>query len=354
LSRKTDAARQAPARRKWMIAIASLAATMATTAGLASAQDTAPAPDETATTTSTTTTTPTSATTTTPTDTTSTTTTTEVATTPTSDAGASAKAGGGTSASGGGKSGGGSIRLKAESAGPGKVFFYGKNRAVYRYTISGDRPRNMKIQLVNRKNWRVIKVWRKDDLEPGTHKVSWAGNNRDGKSAKKGTYLFRVRTKHGADVDRSRTKGDDRSVKFFPEKFPIRGKHTYGDGFGAARSGHTHQGQDVFAKCGKPLVAARGGRVQYSGYQGSGAGYYLVVDGKSDGHDYVYMHMKRGGRAKQGERVRTGEQIGKVGDTGNASGCHLHFELWSKPGWYSGGHPMRSVTKHLRQWDHWS
>ena len=326
MSRRTDEPHPGAARRKAIIALVAVAATVAATAGLAFAQDG-----------TTTTTTPTQGTTTTP------------DTTP-------AKGGGGTSTSGGGggKSGGGSVRLKAESAGPSKVFFYGKNRATYRYTISGDRPRNMKIQLVNRQNWRVIKVWRKDDLEPGSHKVTWSGNNRHGKAAKKGTYLFRIRTKRGADVDRSRTKGDDRSVSFFPDKFPLRGKHSYGDGYGAPRAGHVHQGQDILADCGKRIVAARGGRVQYSGYQAGGAGYYIVIDGKSTGHDYVYMHLQRGQRAKQGQRVRTGEQIGKVGDTGDASGCHLHFELWSKPGWYSGGHAMRTVTKYLRQWDHWS
>ncbi len=41
--------------------------------------------------------------------------------------------------------------------------------------------------------------------------------------------------------------------------------------FGAARSGHTHQGQDVMADCGMPLVAARGGTVQYSGFGGTPA-----------------------------------------------------------------------------------
>ncbi len=326
MSRRTDEPHPGAARRKAIIALVAVTATMAATAGLAFAQDG-----------TTTTTSPPQGTTTTP------------DTTP-------AKGGGGTSTSGGGgsKSGGGSVRLKAESAGPSKVFFYGNNRATYRYTISGDRPRNMKIQLVNRQNWRVIKVWRKDDLEPGSHKVTWSGNNRHGKAAKKGTYLFRIRTKRGADVDRSRTKGDDRSVSFFPDKFPLRGKHSYGDGYGAPRAGHVHQGQDILADCGKRIVAARGGRVQYSGYQAGGAGYYIVIDGKSTGHDYVYMHLQRGQRAKQGQRVRTGEQIGKVGDTGDASGCHLHFELWSKPGWYSGGHAMRTVTKYLRKWDHWS
>ena len=45
-------------------------------------------------------------------------------------------------------------------------------------------------------------------------------------------------------------------------RFPLPSKHTYGDGFGAARDGHTHQGVDVFAPCGVPLVAAHSGVYQ--------------------------------------------------------------------------------------------
>jgi hypothetical protein len=260
---------------------------------------------------------------------------------------------GGTTTSGGGD--GEALRLKAEAAKPGKVFFYGRRRAVYKYKIGGDRPRNVKVQVVKRKNWNVVKVWRKKGVEPGTdQKVKWSGNNRKGNPVTKGTYFFRVRTMRGADADRSRTKRTaDRSFGMYPEKFPVRARHSYGDGFGAPRSGHSHQGQDVFASCGKRLVAARGGRVQYSGYQGA-AGYYLVVDGKGTRRDYVYMHLQRRGRAREGARVRTGDRIGHVGQTGNASGCHLHFELWSKPGWYEGGRPMRSVTKRMKKWDRWS
>jgi murein DD-endopeptidase MepM/ murein hydrolase activator NlpD len=51
--------------------------------------------------------------------------------------------------------------------------------------------------------------------------------------------------------------------------------------------------------------------------------------------------------------VRTGQRIGEVGETGNASGCHLHFEIWSAPGWYEGGNFL-NPTKKLKRWDKWS
>jgi hypothetical protein len=260
---------------------------------------------------------------------------------------------GGGTGGGGGSGGTPSVRLMGESAAPGKAFFYGDHRIVYTYTIDGDRSKNLKVQAVRRSDWEVVKVWRRDHVEPGTHTVRWNGVTRRGRAAKKGAYLFRVRTMHGEDIDRSRAKGDDRSVKLFPEKFPLRARHTYGDGYGAPRAGHVHQGQDILARCGKPVVAARGGRVQYSGYQAGGAGYYVVIDGRSDGHDYVYMHLRKRG-PRRGTRVHTGERIGSVGQTGDATGCHLHFEMWSRPGWYEGGHAMPSVTRHLKKWDRWS
>ena len=66
--------------------------------------------------------------------------------------------------------------------------------------------------------------------------------------------------------------------RLFPHKFPVRGAHQYWDGFGAGRN---HMGQDLGARCGSKVVAARGGKVQWRGYQASGAGYYLVIDGKA-------------------------------------------------------------------------
>ena len=49
----------------------------------------------------------------------------------------------------------------------------------------------------------------------------------------------------------------------------------------------------------------------------------------------------------------TGEQIGLNGASGNATGCHLHFELWSAPGWFNGGKAVDPTPK-LLAWDSWS
>jgi murein DD-endopeptidase MepM/ murein hydrolase activator NlpD len=256
---------------------------------------------------------------------------------------------GGSASNGSGSSG---LTLKTESASPGKVFFNGTRKATYRYSIGGSRARNLKIQAVRRRSGRVVRTWRRDHVQPHTkHTIRWSGATRHGREARKGKYVFRIRKPGGGALERSQTKRGARSFRLLPHKFPVRGRHGYWDGFGAGRH---HMGQDVGARCGSKVVAARGGRVQWRGYQAGGAGYYLVIDGKANGHDYVYMHLRRRHRPKDGRRVRTGQGIGRVGRTGNASDCHLHFELWSRPGWYDGGHAMRSVSKHLKQWDRWS
>jgi murein DD-endopeptidase MepM/ murein hydrolase activator NlpD len=133
--------------------------------------------------------------------------------------------------------------------------------------------------------------------------------------------------------------------------FTVRGPHSYGGSgsrFGAPRSGHTHQGQDVAAAHGTLLVAAHSGRVAYRQYQAGGAGHYLVIHG-NDGSDSVYMHLPRRAVVAPGEFVRAGEKIGKVGSTGASTGPHLHFELWTQH-WYAGGRAYDPLPK-LQRWD---
>jgi murein DD-endopeptidase MepM/ murein hydrolase activator NlpD len=134
--------------------------------------------------------------------------------------------------------------------------------------------------------------------------------------------------------------------------FPIVGKHDFGGAgarFGTGRAGHSHQGHDVFARCGTPLVAARGGRIQASTYHAA-AGHYVVIDADGSGTDYVYMHLTERSPFGRGDKVVAGQRIGTVGDSGNARGCHLHFELWSAPGYYEGGHPFDPLPA-LKAWE---
>ncbi len=134
--------------------------------------------------------------------------------------------------------------------------------------------------------------------------------------------------------------------------FPVDGPHNYGGSgarFGAPRGGRSHRGHDVFAACGTPMLAAHGGVVKANQYQGL-AGYYVVINSRETGFDYVYMHLAAASPLPTGAAVATGQQIGAVGETGNAHGCHLHFELWTAPGWYSGGTAIDPLPS-LKAWD---
>lgn len=141
-------------------------------------------------------------------------------------------------------------------------------------------------------------------------------------------------------------------------RFPVAGPHTFGaegSKFGADRDGgkRKHQGQDVSAPEGTPMVAARGGVVRITGNQPSGAGVYLVIRGAGESRDYVYMHLVEGSlTVRQGQTVRTGQLIGKVGTTGASSGPHLHFEIW-QGAWQGGGTPIDPLPL-LQRWDSWS
>jgi murein DD-endopeptidase MepM/ murein hydrolase activator NlpD len=190
-----------------------------------------------------------------------------------------------------------------------------------------------------------------------TQSIAWNGTGLDGRPVASGWYSFRVSAADGQPLARraSSSEAPNLGVAVYDFIFPIRGKHSYGGAegrFGAPRDGHIHQGQDVMAACGTPLVAARGGTVQYTGYQGA-AGNYIVIDQKGSQEDNAYMHLAEPSPLPTGARVRTGQLIGNVGETGDAVGCHLHFEVWSAPGWYEGGAPYDPLPL-LKAWDKYS
>jgi murein DD-endopeptidase MepM/ murein hydrolase activator NlpD len=231
------------------------------------------------------------------------------------------------------------------SVSPDPAFFDGRRRPALTYAFEGTTT-NVRIEVVRRGSGRVVRSWVQRDSEPFVdNRAVWNGRAEDGDVARNGRYAFRIGPAAGGSPEALPGSG----FHYYDHSFPLRARHEYWDGFGAGRG---HQGQDLGARCGARIRAARGGRVTWKRYH-SAAGYYVVIDGKMDRHDYMYAHLREPATVREGEHVRTGEKIGFVGATGNATGCHLHFEYWSSH-WWAGGRPLPSVTQVLKKWDRWS
>lgn len=105
--------------------------------------------------------------------------------------------------------------------------------------------------------------------------------------------------------------------------FPVRGEHNYRNDWHAPRGGGSrlHMGTDIFAAKGTKVVAVAGGTVSLSTGGKGGNAIWL-------GNRFYYAHLDRFA-VKDGQRVKPGQVIGYVGDTGNAKGTspHLHFGM---------------------------
>jgi len=147
--------------------------------------------------------------------------------------------------------------------------------------------------------------------------------------------------------------------------FPVAGATTYQDDFGQARAGGVHQGNDLLATKKTPVIAAESGTVKFWTTSAS-AGCMLYLYGES-GTMYEYIHlnndvtMKNDNRGKcvagmsyakglkDGAKVTAGQQIGYVGDSGDANGIasHLHFEVHPNGGAATDPYPYLQTAQHL-------
>jgi len=135
--------------------------------------------------------------------------------------------------------------------------------------------------------------------------------------------------------------------------FPVRGTYSLGNAgsrFGAGRDDHLHEGHDILAASGTPIVAPLAGTVLFNSYQADGAGRYVVLHA-DNGWDMMFAHCLAGSATLDaGARVAAGGQLCAVGATGSASGPHLHFEIWPQ-GWrhLKGTRPIDPLPQ-LRAW----
>jgi len=103
----------------------------------------------------------------------------------------------------------------------------------------------------------------------------------------------------------------------------------FGEGWGVARNGHSHQGLDLVKGAGAPIHAIEDGVVVREGRQSNGA-LRIVLQGRS-GSKFFYGHMSQD-LVHAGSRVTRGEVIGLMGDSGSPGAVHLHFEYWKSGG----------------------
>jgi murein DD-endopeptidase MepM/ murein hydrolase activator NlpD len=265
----------------------------------------------------------------------------------------------------------GDLRLASAATSPRKSFYYGVRYPRLRYSIASSQPTNdLRVDVVNEAG-EVVKSFYRNDIAPGVEDtIQWDGMAGGGKAAPNGRYRFQIVPQDESpaamqslsrSIQEAKQRASSSAQSFvlnfslYGYAFPVLGAHDFGGSqsvFGAGRTGHTHQGHDVMAECGVPLVAARGGRVQYSGWDDA-AGNYVVIDGRGTSLDMAYMHLLEPSLLQEGMNVRTGQPLGLVGSTGSSSACHLHFEIWTSPGWYEGGAPVDPLP-YLLQWDSYS
>ena len=229
---------------------------------------------------------------------------------------------------------------------PRRAYFAGRPVRIS-FAIEAAAPLALQVDVVREATRRPVRRFDLAAVASGVgQSLEWDGLTGGGDVAPNGSYRVRLRAPDGTARNAGR-------VTLRGHVYPIRGRHADRGpigAFGVGRNGgRTHEGFDVNAACGTPLVAARGGTVTRADYDPVLYGNVVIIRGEHTRRDYWYSHLKHATRLRVGDRVLTGQRIGSVGATGNARtiGCHLHFEIRSR------GTPIDPAPE-LHGWDGWS
>lgn len=136
--------------------------------------------------------------------------------------------------------------------------------------------------------------------------------------------------------------------------FPVFGHVSFGDSYGAHRADVTyHHGDDILGRLGQPILAVATGTVFSVGWNKVGGNRLWLLD--DQGNQFYYAHLSAfSTAATDGARVKKGEVIGFMGNTGDAEGgpYHLHFEIHPVKYLYRGYDGAVDPTKYLDAWKH--
>jgi len=165
-------------------------------------------------------------------------------------------------------------------------------------------------------------AWVHSDVKPNEHMIAWV-------TEKQLVWAHRELTRslnlEGKPVPVIPMPKPDR----FPSRFPLAGVSEIGSGFGwrphpVTGAPNLHEGLDLSAPAGMPILAAASGKVVKAGWHG---GYGMMVElshGQSLSTRYAHAQAIH---VRQGDWVGQGQMIAEVGSTGHSTGPHLHFEI---------------------------
>lgn len=145
-----------------------------------------------------------------------------------------------------------------------------------------------------------------------------------------GALLRRLGLRTRAAASAGTTGGTTATRTAYLSVFPVLGEYSYFDDYGAPRHQGAHQGTDIMADKGTPLVAVVDGTVKRVQRTERGLGGIYIWLQRADGTEYYYAHMASiAAEIQEGTKVSAGQIVGTVGNTGDAryGADHLHFEI---------------------------
>ncbi len=244
----------------------------------------------------------------------------------------------------------GTLTLVSAETTPRKSFYFGYRFPRLSYTIGSSQPQNdLRIDVVNAAG-EVVKTFYREDVAPGVPNEHPLGRHHRRRPA--GPQRPLQLPDQPADRGRpapARPPRRPHSASASPSTAtPSRSSARTNSASAAAASAPPAPATPTRARTRWPPAVPRwsppaAASSSTRAYEGD-AGNYIVIDGNGTAYDFMYAHLAEPSPLHTGDSVRTGQPIGIVGDTGDATACHLHFEIWGAARLVRGRQPLRPAS----------